>query len=185
MSRVRFGVRGRAGWAAAAAGGAVLAGALVTGGVVLARGQEERAGQDGWVREPAGTRAPARAGGDPAQGTVAAELAAAAGAAGLTPGPASPAETGELADCIADWTGEGPADEGRLAALETALEERGWRVTARRGEPVPAVALSSGSWRLEFTNGGLLDTFSLVATRSGRTCEEAFRRAEATRGPRG
>ncbi|MFF3089726.1 hypothetical protein ACFVRB_32500 [Streptomyces nojiriensis] len=127
----------------------------------------------------------ARVGGDPSRGAVAAELAAAAAAAGLTPGAAQHAEEGELADCIADWTGDGPADDGRLAALETALEERGWQVTARQGGPAPAVALKSGSWRLRFSNGGLIDTLSLVATRSGRTCEEAFRRAEETRGPRG
>ncbi|GGR94113.1 hypothetical protein Snoj_55280 [Streptomyces nojiriensis] len=158
-------------------------GVLGVGGAVLASDDED--GLDGWVREPAGAEVAARVGGDPSRGTVAAELAAAATAAGLTPGAPHPAEQGELADCIADWRGDGPADDGRLAALETALEERGWQVTARRGEPVGAVALKSGSWRLEFTNGGLVDTLSLVATRSGRTCEEAFRRAEATRGPRG
>ncbi|MFD3696657.1 hypothetical protein ACFWUZ_10970 [Streptomyces sp. NPDC058646] len=174
--------RGAAVWAAGA-GVAVLAGTLVVGGVVLVPADEDSG--RGWVREPAGTKVPARAGGDPSRGTVGAELAAAATAAGLTPGAASPAEEGELADCIADWTGDGPADDGRLAALESALEERGWQVTARHGEPAPAVALTSGSWRLEFTNGGLVDNLSLVATRSGRTCEEAFRRAEATRGPRG
>lgn len=168
---------------AAAAGVAALAGTLAVGGVVLASAEEGSG--DGWVREPAGVKAPGRPGGDPSRGTVAAELAAAASAAGLTPGAASPTEEGELADCIADWTGDGPADNGRLAALETALEERGWQVTARHGEPVPAVALTSGSWRLEFTNGGILDNLSLVATRSGRTCDEAFRRAEATREPRG
>ncbi|MFD9354620.1 hypothetical protein [Streptomyces sp. NPDC060031] len=178
MSRSRGGVV----WAAAA-GVAALAGALVVGGVVLASAEED--GGDGWVREPGGGKAPARAGGGPLRGTVAAELAAAATAARLTPGAASVAEEGELADCIADWTGDGPADEGRLAALETALEERGWQVTARHGEPVPAVALTSGSWRLEVTNGGLVNNLSLVATRSGRICDEAFRRAEATRGPRG
>ncbi|MER6449525.1 hypothetical protein [Streptomyces venezuelae] len=164
---------------AAVAGGVVLG----VGGAVLASGAED--GRDGWVREPAGVKVPARAGGDPSRGTVAAELAAAAGAAGLNPGAAPPPEEGELADCIADWWGDGPAEGGRLAALEAALGERGWRVTARRGEPVPAVALQSGSWRLEFTNGGLVDTLTLVATRSGRTCDEAFRRAEATRGPHG
>ncbi|MBT2540098.1 hypothetical protein J7E99_05100 [Streptomyces sp. ISL-44] len=174
--------RGAAVWAAVA-GVAALAGTLVVGGVVLASAEDDS--RDGWVREPAGAKAPARAGGDPSRGTVAAELAAAATAAGLTPDAPSPAEEGELADCIADWTGDGPADDGRLAALETALVERGWQVTARHGEPVPAVALTSGSWRLEFTNGGLVDKLSLVATRSGRTCDEAFRRAEATRGPRG
>ncbi|WP_327385802.1 hypothetical protein [Streptomyces sp. NBC_01207] len=148
-----------------------------------ARGED---GLDGsWVRESAGAEVVARVGGDPARGTVAAELAAAAAAAGLAPGAQYPAEQGELADCIADWTGDGPADDGRLAALETALEERGWQVTARQGGPAPGVALKSGSWRLQFTNGGLVDTLSLTATRSGRTCEEAFRRAEATRGPRG
>lgn len=47
------------------------------------------------------------------------------------------------------------------------------------------MALTSGSWRLEFTNGGLVNNLSLVATRSGRTCDEAFRHAEATRGPLG
>ncbi|MDX3532820.1 hypothetical protein PV721_00185 [Streptomyces sp. MB09-01] len=148
-------------------------------------GSAEEGYADGWIREPAGAKVPARGGGDPSRGTVAAELAAAATAAGLTPGAASPAEEGELADCIADWTGDGPADDGRLAALETALEERGWQVTARQGGPAPTVALTSGSWRLQFTNGGLLDTLSLVATRSGRTCDEAFRRAKATRGPLG
>lgn len=168
---------------AAAAGVAALAGTVVIGGVVLASAEEDT--EDGWVREPAVAKAAARAGGDPSSGTVASELGAAATAAGLTPGTAPRAEEGELAGCIADWTGNGPADDGRLAALETALEERGWQVTARRGEPVPAVALTSGSWRLEFTNGGLVDTLSLVATRSGRTCDEAFRRAEATREPRG
>ncbi|MGW7439393.1 hypothetical protein [Streptomyces sp. NPDC054849] len=167
----------------AAAGVAALAGTLVAGGIVLASAEDDSG--VGWVREPAGAKAPARAGKDPSRATVAAELAAAATAAGLTPGAAWPAEEGELADCIADWTGDGPADAGRLAALETALEERGWQVTARHGEPVPQVKLTSGSWRLRFTNGGLLDTLSLVATRSGRTCDEAFRRAEATRGPRG
>lgn len=167
-----------------AVGVAVFAGVLGVGGALLGAGGED--GLDGsWVRESAGAEVVARAGGDPARGTVAAELAAAAAAAGLAPGAQYPAEEGELADCIADWTGDGPADDGRLAALETALEERGWQVTARQGGPAPAVALKSGSWRLEFTNGGLVDTLSLVATRSGRTCEEAFRRAEATRGPRG
>ncbi|MBT2482321.1 hypothetical protein [Streptomyces sp. ISL-94] len=160
-----------------------LAAILAVGGIVLASVGEDRG--DGWVRELAGGKTPARAGGEPSRGTVAAELAAAATAAGLIPGAASPAAEGELADCIVDWTGDGPADDGRMAALETALEERGWQVTARHGEPVPAVALTSGSWRLEFTNGGLVDTLSLVATRSGRTCDEAFRRAAATRGPRG
>ncbi|MFD3720804.1 hypothetical protein [Streptomyces sp. NPDC058674] len=174
--------RGGAVWVAAA-GVVALAGALGAGGAVLASAEED--GGDEWVREPAGAQAPARAGKDPSHGTVAAELAAAAAAAGLTPGAASPVEEGVLAGCIADWTGDGPADGARLAALETALEERGWRVTARLGEPAPAVALTSGSWRLRFTNGGLVDTLSLVATRSGRTCDEAFRRAEATRGPRG
>ncbi|MFE5561263.1 hypothetical protein [Streptomyces sp. NPDC056544] len=174
------------GWGVGAAvvGVAVFAGVLGVGGAVLASGDED--GLDGsWVREPAGAEVVARAGGDPSRGTVTAELAAAAAAAGLAPGTPYPAEEGELADCIADWRGDGPADDGRLAALETALEERGWQVTARQGGPAPKVALKSGSWRLQFTNGGLLDTFSLVATRSGRTCEEAFRRAEATRGPRG
>lgn len=166
----------------AVVGVVALVGVLGVGGAVLASVEED--GLDGWAREPAGAEVPVRAGGDPSRGTVAAELAAAATAAGLTPGAAHPAEEGELADCIADWTGDGPADDGRLAALETALEERGWQVTARRG-PAGAVALKSGSWRLQFTNGGLVDTLSLVATRSGRTCEEAFRRAEATRGPRG
>ncbi|MFF4419603.1 hypothetical protein ACFY04_02205 [Streptomyces sp. NPDC001549] len=174
--------RGGGVWVAVA-GVAALAGVLGVGGAVLASAGED--GLDGWVREPAGAEVPARVGGDPSRGTVAAELAAAATAAGLTPGAAHPAEEGELADCIADWTGDGPADDGRLAALETALEERGWQVTARQGGPAPAVALKSGSWRLHFTNGGLVDTLSLVATRSGRTCEEAFRRAEATRGPLG
>ncbi|WP_327360311.1 hypothetical protein [Streptomyces sp. NBC_01296] len=168
---------------AAAVGVAVVVGTLVVGGVVLAAGDEVTG--DGWVREPGAAKGPARAGGDPSRGAVAAELAAAATAAGLTPGGATLAEQGELADCIADWSGDGPADETRLAALEAALVERGWRVTARHGEPVPAVALTSGSWRLEFTNGGLVETLCLVAKRSGRTCDEAFRRAEATRGPRG
>ncbi|WP_327414017.1 hypothetical protein [Streptomyces sp. NBC_01233] len=177
--------RNGAAWAAAA-GVAALAGVLAVGGVVLASTEEDGwDGGDGWVREPAGAKAPARAGGDPSRGTVEAELAAAATAAGLPPGAASPTEEGELADCIAAWMGGGPADDGRLAALETALEERGWQVAARRGEPVPAVALTSGSWRLKFTNGGLVDTLSLVATRSGRTCDEAFRRDKATRGPLG
>ncbi|MEU9303281.1 hypothetical protein [Streptomyces sp. NPDC048269] len=175
-------IRGGAAWAAAA-GSAALASTLVVGGIILAS-TEEGSG-DGWVREPEGAKAPARAEGDPSRGTVAAELAAATTTAGLTPGAASPAEEGELADCIADWTGDGPADDGRLTALEIALEERGWQVTARHGEPVPAVALTRGSWRLEFTNGGLVNNLSLVAVRSGRTCDEAFRRAEATRGPRG
>ncbi|WP_314251220.1 hypothetical protein [Streptomyces sp. DSM 40907] len=173
---------GRGLWGALV-GVAVLAGVLGVGGAVLASADED--GLDGWVREPAGAGVPARVGGDPSRGTVAAELAAAATDAGLTPGAAHRAEEGELADCIADWTGDGPADESRLAALETALEERGWQVMARQGGPVPAVALKSGSWRLRFTNGGLLNTFSLVATRSGPTCDEAFRRAEATRGPLG
>lgn len=169
---------------AAVVGVAVFAGVLGVGGAVLASPEED--GLDGsWVREPAGAEVAARAGGDPSRATVAAELAAAAAAAGLTPGAPYPAEQGELADCIADWTGDGPADDGRLAALETALEERGWQVTARRGGPAPGVALKSGPWRLHFTNGGLIDTLSLTATHSGRTCEEAFRRAEATRGPHG
>ncbi|MEU7727048.1 hypothetical protein AB0B78_17660 [Streptomyces sp. NPDC040724] len=168
---------------AAAAGVAVLAGVLAVGGALLAPDEESDGG--GWIREPAGAEVPARAGGDPSRDTVAAELAAAATAAGLTPGAASPAEEGELADCIADWIGDGPADDGRLAALESALEERGWQVTGRQGEPAAAVSLTSGSWRLRFTNGGLVDTLSLVATRSGRTCDEAFRRARETRGPLG
>ncbi|MEU9039360.1 hypothetical protein AB0D45_31250, partial [Streptomyces sp. NPDC048352] len=110
MSRIRGGAL----WAAAV-GGAALAGALVVGGVVLAAAEEDS--EDGWVREPAGTKGPARAGADPSRNTVAAELAAAATAAGLAPGAASSAEEGELADCIAGWTGDGPADDGRLAAL--------------------------------------------------------------------
>ncbi|MFE9468260.1 hypothetical protein ACFYNW_32410 [Streptomyces virginiae] len=47
------------------------------------------------------------------------------------------------------------------------------------------MALSSGSWRLEVHNGGLLNRATLVARRSTRSCDEAFRRAEETRGPRG
>ncbi|MFJ3928384.1 hypothetical protein [Streptomyces sp. NPDC090022] len=168
---------------AAAAGVAVLAGTLAVGGVVLAAPDEDV--RDGWVREPGATKAPARPGGDPSSGEVAAELAAAATAAGLTPDAVPVTEDRDVADCIASWTGDGPADDTRLAALEAALEDRGWQITARHGEPVPAVALTSGSWRLEFTNGGLLHTLSLVAKRSGRTCDEAFRRAEATMGPRG
>lgn len=167
---------------AAAAGVAVLAGVLAVTRTVA--GSAEEGSGDGWVREPVGAKDPTRVGGDPSCGTVAAELAATT-AAGLTPGAASAAEEGELADCVADRTGDGLADDGGLAALGTALEERGRQVTARQGEPVPAVALRSGAWRLEFTSGGLVDTLSLVATRSGRTCDEAFRRAEATRGPHG
>ncbi|MFD3675348.1 hypothetical protein [Streptomyces sp. NPDC058613] len=174
--------KARAVWAAVA-GGAALAGTIVAGGVVLASAEEDLG--DGWIREPAGAKTPALADRQPSQGEVMAELTAAATTAGLTSDTTSRAEEGELADCIAAWTGDGPAGDSHLIALETALNERGWQVTARRGEPVPAVALTSGSWRLEFTNGGLVDTLSLVATRSGRTCQDAFRRAEATRGPRG
>lgn len=165
----------------AAAAVTALAGSLVIGGIL--RTPADATHRAGWVREPADGRAPARAGKDPSRGAVEAELAAAATAAGLTPGTASPAEEGDLADCLAHWSGNGPADDGRLAALESALGERGWHVTARRGEPVPAVALESGSWHLEFTNGGLLHNLSLTATRSGRTCDQAFRRAAATREP--
>ncbi|MFJ4862900.1 hypothetical protein [Streptomyces sp. NPDC088748] len=169
---------------------AVLATGAVVGGVAFmtAPADEYPAGE-GWIREPASSKAALRAAGDPSQAAVSAELAAAAAAAGIAAGPVHPSDgdgDGDgTADCIADWTGDGPADEARLAALETALEERGWQVVARRGSPFREVALSSGSWRLELHNGGLLDTATLVARRSTESCEEAFRRAEETRGPRG
>ncbi|WP_405442925.1 hypothetical protein OG373_36265 [Streptomyces avidinii] len=177
------GGRRRAKWAGVAA----LAIAAVAGGVALiaAAPAEEYPATDGWVREPAASKAPPRPGGDPSRAAVSAELASAAAAAGLTAGPVYPAEEGGTAECIADWTGDGPAAEARLAALETALEERGWQVMARRGDPVPEVALRSGSWRLELHNGGLLNTATLVARRSTAPCDEAFRHEEETRGPRG
>ncbi|MFI1286438.1 hypothetical protein ACH4U5_37735 [Streptomyces sp. NPDC020858] len=176
------GGRRRAQWAGVAA----LATAAVAGGVALiAAPAEEYPATDGWIREPVASKAAPRAAGDPSRAAVSAELADAAAAAGLAAGPAYPAAEGGTADCIADWTGDGPADEARQAALETALEERGWQVVARRGEPVPEVALSSGSWRLQLHNGGLLKTTTLVARRSTESCEEAFRREEETRGPRG
>lgn len=165
---------------------AVLATAAVAGGVaVMAAPAEEYPAADGWVREPAASKSALRAAGDPSRAAVSAELAAAAAAAGLAKGPVRPSDGGGTADCIADWLGDGPADEARLAALETALKERGWQVMARRRGPVPAVALISGSWRLELHNGGLLNTATLVARRSTEPCDEAFRREEATRGPRG
>ncbi|KOG53097.1 hypothetical protein ADK75_15335 [Streptomyces virginiae] len=169
---------------------AVLATGAVVGGVAFmtAPADEYPAGE-GWIREPAPSKAALRAAGDPSQAAVSAELAAAAAAAGIAAGPVHPSGGDEdghgTADCIADWTGDGPADEARLAALETALEERGWQVVARRGSPFREVALSSGSWRLELHNGGLMNTATLVARRSTEPCEEAFRRAEETRGPRG
>ncbi|MFJ8162225.1 hypothetical protein ACIRBY_15015 [Streptomyces sp. NPDC096136] len=169
--------------AVTAAAVTALAGSLVIGEIVRAPSEPARGA--GWVREPADGRAPARAGKDPSRGTVEAELAAAATAAGIAPGAASPAGEGDLADCLAHWSGNGPADDGRLAALESALVERGWRVAARKGEPAPAVALESGSWHLEFTNGGLLQNLSLTATRSGPACDRAFRRDAATRAPHG
>ncbi|MFG2988433.1 hypothetical protein ACGFZK_03860 [Streptomyces sp. NPDC048257] len=168
------------------AGVAALAIAAVAGGVALmAAPAEEYPATDGWVREPEASKAPPRAAGDPSRAAVSAELAAAAAAAGLTAGPVHPVEEGGTGDCIADWTGDGPSDEARLAALETALEERGWQVMARRGGHAPEIALSSGSWRLELHNGGLLNTTTLVARRSTEPCDKAFRREEETRGPRG
>ncbi|MFD9522523.1 hypothetical protein [Streptomyces sp. NPDC059979] len=181
MGRTVGGRRG-AKWA----GVAVLAAAAVAGGVALmAAPAEEYPAAEGWVREPASSKTAPRAAGDPSRAAVSAELDGAAAAAGLAAGPVYPAEEGGTADCIADWTGDGPADEAQLAAMETALEERGWQVMARRGGPVPGVALSSGSWRLEMHNGGLLNTATLVARRSTEPCNEAFRRAEETRGPLG
>ncbi|WP_158821056.1 MULTISPECIES: hypothetical protein [unclassified Streptomyces] len=175
--------RGRgAMWAVAA----VLATAAVAGGVaVTAAPAEEYPAADGWVREPAASKSPPGATRDPSRAAVSAELAAAAAAAGLAAGPAHPSDEGGTADCLAHWFGDGPADEARSVALETALEQRGWQVVARRGGPVPEVALSSGSWRLALHNGGLLNTATLVARRSTEPCDEAFRRAEETRGPRG
>ncbi|MFG2974488.1 hypothetical protein ACGFYY_16035 [Streptomyces sp. NPDC048331] len=143
----------------------------------------ERAGASGVVLEDHEGCAPRR--GRPSRAVVSAELAAASVAAGIAAGPVQPAEEGGTADCIADWTGGGPADAAWLAALETASEESGRQVRARGRGPVPAVALSSGSWRLELHNGGLLNRATLVARRSTGPCDEAFRRAEETRGPRG
>ncbi|MDX2393468.1 hypothetical protein NJL88_26050 [Streptomyces sp. DK15] len=132
---------------------------------------------------PAAPDAPARTGPDPAHAKVLAELAAATAAVGLPRDTSMPPTDGAIADCVADWTSTGPADEAHLAALEAALAERGWRVTGRRGDPIPATRLTSGTWTLELSNGGLLDILSLTATRSTPTCDEAFRRDEATREP--
>ncbi|MFJ3520555.1 hypothetical protein [Streptomyces sp. NPDC090131] len=151
----------------------------------MAAPAEEYPAGDGWIREPASSKTALRAARDPSRAAVSAELAAAAAAAGIAAGPVHPSDGGGAADCIADWTGDGPADEARLAALEAALEERGWQVMARREGPVPEVALSSGPWRLELHNGGLLNTATLVARRITESCDEAFRREEETRGPRG
>ncbi|MFB6824435.1 hypothetical protein ACFCXA_22980 [Streptomyces virginiae] len=162
------------------------AAAAVAGGVaVIAAPAEEYPAADGWVREPAAPKSAPRAAGDPSQAVVSAELAAAAATAGLERGIVHPSDGGGTADCIADWVGDGPADEAQLAALETALKEHGWQVMARNPRPVPKVALISGTWRLELHNGGLLNTATLVATRSTEPCDEAFRREEETRGPRG
>ncbi|MEU4359125.1 hypothetical protein [Streptomyces virginiae] len=172
----------RAKWA----GGTALVAVAVVGGIALMTAPvEEYPAVEGWVREPTASKAAPRAAGDPSRAVVSEELAAAAATAGLAAGQVHPAQEGGTADCVADWTGDGPADAARLASLETALEERGWQVMARRGGPVPEVALSSGSWRLEVHNGGLLNRATLVARRSTRSCDEAFRRAEETRGPRG
>ncbi|MET9609876.1 hypothetical protein ABZZ17_33230 [Streptomyces sp. NPDC006512] len=165
-------------WAGAAA--AAIAAAAVAGCSAGATAA------DGWVPERSATaKTPARAGGDPSRAAVTAELAAAATATGMPRGEVWPLAEGELADCLADWVGSGPADERQMAALEAALTERGWQVTARRGGAVPAVALTSGAWRLEVHDGGILQRLTMVATHSGQTCREALRRQEATRGPRG
>lgn len=165
---------------------AVVASAAVAGGMaVMAAPPEEYPAADGWVREPAASKSAPRAAGDPSQVVVSAELAAAAAAAGLAQGLVEPSDEGGTADCIAGWFGDGPADEAQLAALETALKEHGWQVMARNRRPVPKVAMISGSWRLELHNGGLLNTATLVARHSTEACDEAFRREEETRGPRG
>ncbi|MFD8293122.1 hypothetical protein ACFV2B_33505 [Streptomyces lavendulae] len=175
---------GRTKWAAGVAAGAV---GLVGAGVAVAGGLLwSTAGDDtdhGWfrVREIG----PAAAGGGPSRAEAQAGLADAAAAAGLTPGTPHPAQEGDLADCVADWTGSGPADPGRWRALEAALTERGWQVASRRRDPAPATSLKNGPWDLVVTNGGLLDTLSLVALSNTPPCDEAFRRDAETRGPRG
>ncbi|MEV7591939.1 hypothetical protein AB0O42_16765 [Streptomyces sp. NPDC089922] len=182
MGRIAGSRRG-AQWVAAAA---VVTTAVVVGAVLMTAPPDAYPAADGWVREPGAPESAPRPSGDPSRAAVSAELTAAARTAGLTTGPVYPAaEADGTADCLADWTGDGPADAARLAAVETALEERGWQVVARRGEPVPEVALHSGTWRLVLHNGGLLNTATLIARRTTDSCDEAFRRAEETRGPRG
>ncbi|WP_371678714.1 hypothetical protein [Streptomyces sp. NBC_01276] len=178
---------GRTKWAAGAAAGAVGlvgAGVAVVGGLLWSTAGDDT--DDGWfrVREIG----PADAGGGPSRPSrpeVQAGLAAAAAAAGLTPGTPHPAQEGSLTDCVADWTGSGPADATRWRTLEAALTERGWRVTSRRGGPAPGTSLENGSWNLVVTNGGLLDTLSLVALSATPPCEAAFRHDAETRGERG
>ncbi|MGO4462233.1 hypothetical protein AB4039_33830 [Streptomyces sp. M-16] len=150
---------GRTKWAAGVAVGVVGAGVAVVGAVLWSTAGDND--DDGWfrVREIG----PADAGGHPSRPDVQAGLAAAAAAAGPTPGSPHPAQEGALTDCVADWTGSGAADATRWRTLEAALTERGWRVRSRRGEPAPETSLTSGSWNLVVTNGGLLDTLSLVA----------------------
>ncbi|MFE2857633.1 hypothetical protein ACFXJO_41745 [Streptomyces lavendulae] len=171
-------------WAAGVAAGVVGlvgAGVAVAGGLLWSTGGDDT--DHGWfrVREIG----PAAAGGGPSRAEAQAGLADAAAAAGLTPGTPRAAQEGDLADCVADWTGSGPADPGRWRALEAALTERGWQVASRRRDPAPATSLKNGPWDLVVTNGGLLDTLSLVALSNTPPCEEAFRRDAETRGPRG
>lgn len=181
---------GRTKWAAGVAAGAVGlvgAGVAVVGGLLWSTAGDDT--DDGWfrVRE----LGPADAGGGaphpsrPSRAEAQAGLADAAAAAGLTPGTPHPAQEGALADCVADWTGSGPADPSRWRSLEAALTERGWQVTSRRGAPAPSTSLKNGSWDLVVTNGGLLDTLSLVALSNTPPCEAAFQRDAETRGPRG
>ncbi|MCX5197029.1 hypothetical protein OOK31_24555 [Streptomyces sp. NBC_00249] len=162
---------GRTGWAVVVLVAAAVTGVLAWDGLV----PSEPAGE--WVSVG---EVSARAGADVPAGVVRDELGVVASGAGLAPGAGGP-EAGELVGCVADWTGNGPADAGQWAALEAGLTAKGWRVTARRGEPVPGTRLEEGPWTLEITNGGLLDTLSLYAHRSGARCEEAFRREAARR----
>ncbi|UQX00971.1 hypothetical protein [Streptomyces sp. RerS4] len=169
---------------AVVAGGVVLAlaGGVALGGAALS---SPPAPPDpmGWVPvEPVGG-VPARTGRDAARGAVLAELTAATAASGVTDGAPLPAPQGATTDCVADWMGTGPADGARLAAVEAELTRRGWRVTGRRGDPVPETRFGSGPWTLTVGNGGLLNTLSLLAERHDRPCDEAFRRDAATREP--
>ncbi|MFE3766849.1 hypothetical protein ACFXPI_34415 [Streptomyces sp. NPDC059104] len=178
---------GRTKWAAGAAAGAVGlggAGVAVVCGLLWSTAGDDT--DHGWfrVREIG----PVAAGGGPSHPSRAeaqAGLADAAAAAGLTPGTPHPAQEGDLADCVADWTGSGPADPGRWRTLEAALGERGWQVTSRRGGPAPATSLKNGPWDLVVTNGGLLNTLSLVALSTTPPCEAALRHDAETRGVRG
>ncbi|MEU8778600.1 hypothetical protein [Streptomyces sp. NPDC048606] len=168
--------------ALAAAGVVMALGAVVAFGTTLVSAPTPRDPM-GWVPVESAVEVPARTGKDAARDVVLAELTAATAAAGVGGGAPDPVPQGATADCVASWTGVGSADEAGTAALEAALEQRGWRVTARREGPVPGTRLDSGPWSLELGNGGLLDTLSLLARRHDPACDEAYRRDAATRAP--